>query len=87
MGDLLLDAPASDQVASAGRRRRFGRRTRLVLGAALLVPVVSVAAGYAVFFTPDSPGELRLSTSAGDAGEAVRAGVWSVGPGSVAATG
>lgn len=57
------------QGAGGGDRCRACGRRRLGLG---------------VFFTPDSPIQLRLSTQAGDTAFAVPVGVWSVGRGSVA---
>jgi polyisoprenoid-binding protein YceI len=60
------------------------RRVRLLAGAAVAVPVAAVAAAYLLFFTPDSPPELRLSATVAQPTYAVPTGAWSVGQGSVA---
>lgn len=49
----------------------------------IIVPVAAVALAWALFFTPDSTPELRLSHP-GDTGPSVATGTWSVGQESVA---
>ena len=66
-----------------GANGRCSRRRRL-LAAVVALPVVAIATTYAVFFTPDSPAELQLSSQAADTAVAVPSGMWSVGEGSVA---
>lgn len=73
-------------LAREGRTARAGRRWRVkwLVAAAATAPVAGLAAAYLVFFTPDSPPELRLSTQAPQPAYAVPTGEWSVGQGSVA---
>ena len=67
-----------------GSTNRRGRRVTWIVGGGVAVPLAAVAAAYLVFFTPDSPPELRLSSRAPEPAYAVPTGIWSVGPGSVA---
>ena len=60
------------------------RRLKVLVTGAVVVPVAAVASAWALFFTPDSPTELRLSTQSADTAFAVPVGVWSAGEGSVA---
>ena len=64
------------------RSSRRGRKV-LVVGA-VIAPLAAVAVTWALFFTPETPPELRLSSQPGDTASAVRTGLWSVGEGSVA---
>jgi hypothetical protein len=66
---------------SATRMRR--RLQGLAFGGVVL-PVAAIALTWTLFFTPDSPPELRLSAQAPDTMASVPAGGWSVGQGSVA---
>ena len=66
------------------RPRSSRRRLKLLAAGAVALPVAAVTATWALFFTPDSPSELRLSTQTGVTAAAVPTGTWSVGPGSVA---
>ena len=72
----------TEKVGSPGQRRR--RRLKLLVAGAAVIPVAAVAGTWALFFTPDSPAELRLSTQPRDTVSAVPTGLWSVGEGSVA---
>jgi hypothetical protein len=47
-----------------GSAERRGRRVKWIVGAVVAVPLAAVVAAYLVFFTPDSPPELRLSSRA-----------------------
>lgn len=78
-----LTRPGLPGVAEPVKRRRI---TPLrVLLAACVGLVTAFVAVYALFFTPDSPQELTLSSSAGaQPGVGAPAGDWSVGTGSVA---
>jgi polyisoprenoid-binding protein YceI len=67
-----------------GSTNRRGRRVKWIVGGVVAVPLAAVVAAYLVFFTPDSPPELRLSSRAPEPAYAVPTGVWAVGPGSVA---
>jgi polyisoprenoid-binding protein YceI len=67
-----------------GPKQRRGRRVKWIVGAVVAVPLGAVVAAYLVFFTPDSPPELRLSSGAPEPAYAVPVGEWSVGAGSVA---
>jgi len=80
----LLDIPAlaSEDATAPTKRRRS--RLKVAVVAAVVLPVTAIVAAYALFFTPDSVAELRLSTEPGDAALAVPTGTWSVGAGSVA---
>lgn len=79
----LLNGRGSETQAGGSPRNRRGRRLKVVVAGAAIIPVAAIAGTWALFFTPDSPAELRLSTQAGDT-ISVPTGVWSVGPGSVA---
>lgn len=79
MSTQLQEPTAPAEALAPPRTFRPGR---VVLGAGLAA-VAAFAAVYAVFFTPDSPPPLALSGPAG-AVATVPAGVWTVGPGSVA---
>jgi polyisoprenoid-binding protein YceI len=68
----------------APRPQSSRRGLKLLVAGAVIVPVAAVAVTWALFFTPDSPPELRLSTQPGDTAAAVPTGAWSVGHGSVA---
>lgn len=59
------------------------RGLKLLLAGAVILPVPTVALAWALFFTPDSPPDLRLSTQLAETAAPVPAGVWSVGHGSV----
>ena len=70
------------QVGGPPTKRR-GRGLAVLIAGAAAIPVATVAVAWALFFTPDSPPELRLSTQ-GHTVFAVPTGVWTVGDGSVA---
>ena len=75
----------SSETQPVGSPGRWGgRRLKRLIAGAALIPLAAVAAAWALFFTPDSPAELRLSTQARDTASAVPTGLWSVGEGSVA---
>jgi polyisoprenoid-binding protein YceI len=80
----LLDIRSSEFHAGGSPSKRRGRRLRVVVAGAVIMPVAAVAGAWALFFTPDSPAELRLSTQASRTAIAVPTGVWTVGQGSVA---
>ena len=60
------------------------RGLKLLVTGGVILPVGAVALAWALFFTPDSPPELRLSTQPAETAASVPAGTWSVGHGSVA---
>ncbi|HEV2759792.1 MAG TPA: YceI family protein [Acidimicrobiales bacterium] len=82
--ETKLDLRPSGTQAGGMSRSWRGRRLKVLVAGAVVVPVAAVASAWAMFFTPDSPTQLRLSTQAGDTAFAVPIGVWSVGQGSVA---
>lgn len=83
MGTKLDVRPSGTQPGGMSRSWP-SRRLKVVVAGAVVVPVAAVASAWAMFFTPDSPTRLRLSTQAGDTAFTVPVGVWSVGQGSVA---
>ena len=66
------------------RSRSSRRRLKTLVAGAVIVPVAAVAVAWTLFFTPDSPPALGLSTQPGDTASVVPTGTWSVGDGSVA---
>ena len=82
--ETLLDVRGSEFDAGGSPRKWDGRRLKVLVAGAVVVPVAAVGAAWALFFTPDSPAELRLSTQPSHTAVLVPAGVWSVGEGSVA---
>lgn len=69
-----------ERARSQSSRRRRG----LLVAGAVILPVATVASTWALFFTPDSPPVLRLSTQSRVTTAAAPTGAWSVGQGSVA---
>jgi polyisoprenoid-binding protein YceI len=63
---------------------RARKGLKLLVMGSVIVPVAVTASTWALFFTPDSPPELRLSAQLADTTASVPAGVWAVGQGSVA---
>ena len=80
----LFNARGSQTHPGGSPGRRGGRRLKALVAGAVVIPVAGVAAAWALFFTPDSPAELRLSAQPGQTASAVPTGQWSVGEGSVA---
>ena len=62
--------------------RGAGRRAALIAGIIVAALVAAFAAVYFIFFTPDSPEELKLSPGSAQAPAGDLAGAWKVGPGS-----
>jgi polyisoprenoid-binding protein YceI len=79
----ILSKVRGSETQAGVPRKRPGRLKVLVAGAAV-VPVAAVGVAWALFFTPDSQSELRLSSPPRATATAVPTGVWSVGEGSVA---
>lgn len=77
----LRERRAGIGVGESATEAQRRRRTQLAAGG-IIAPVTAVALAWALFFTPDSPPELRLSHP-GDTGPAVATGIWSAGQGSV----
>lgn len=88
MEDLLetyapeTEEEVTETTGPTPRPRR--RRVRRLVAAAAALPLVGIGATYLLFFTPDSPDTLRLSTRSAGSALGVRTGEWSVGPDSVA---
>lgn len=80
----LTNVRGSEFEAGGSPTKPRGRRLKLLVAGAMVIPVAAVAGAWALFFTPDSPAELRLSTQPNDTAAAVPTGLWSVGEGSVA---
>jgi polyisoprenoid-binding protein YceI len=80
MAVMLQEATSQEELEPVATRWFTPRR--LLLGTCVGLVVAFVAA-YALFFTPDSPPALTLS-STGTSATTAPAGVWSVGSGSVA---
>jgi polyisoprenoid-binding protein YceI len=79
----LLDVRGPEIPAGGSPRKRRGRVKVLIAGAAVLA-VAAIAVTWALFFTPDSPAELGLTTQTSVTPSVVPTGVWSVGQGSLA---
>lgn len=80
--ETLFDVRGPEIQAGGPPTKRRSRGLAMFIAGAAVIPA-TVAVAWALFFTPDSPAELRLSTQ-GDTAFAVRTGVWTVGEGSVA---
>lgn len=80
----LWNVRGSESEPGGSPRKPRGRRLKLLVAGATVIPVAAVAGAWALFFTPDSPAELRLSTQPSYTASAVPTGLWSVGEGSVA---
>jgi polyisoprenoid-binding protein YceI len=80
----LWNVRGSESEPGGSPTKPRGRRLKLLVAGATVIPVAAVAGAWALFFTPDSPAELRLSTQPSSTASAVPTGLWSVGEGSVA---
>ena len=82
--ETLLDARGPEIQTGGSPRTPRGRRLKVWVAGAVVIPVAAVSVAWALFFTPDSPAELRLSTQPSNTAAEVPTGMWSVGQGSVA---
>lgn len=78
-----IEPSVAPEVVEPSTHRRSRRVRRLVAGAAI-APLAGIAATYGLFFTPDSPANLQLSSRPAGTALGVRTGEWSIGSGSVA---
>ena len=81
---VRTDMRVRRSIVRAPRPGPARRRLKLLVTGSLILPVAAVALAWAMFFTPNSPPELRLSTGLAETAATVPAGMWSVGHGSVA---
>jgi len=85
---LATAAPELDEIEETAYReattRRRSRRVRRLVAAAAIVPLAGIATTYVLFFTPDSPATLQLSSGPAGTSLGARTGQWSIGAGSVA---
>lgn len=82
--ETLLKVREPELQAVESPKKRRGRRLKVFVASAAVLPVAGIAVAWALFFTPESPAELRLSTQPNNTAFAVPTGMWSVGQGSVA---